>query len=826
MRLLELEIHNIRGITDLKLTPNGENFLIWGPNGSGKSAVIDSIDFLLTGQISRLVGKGTGDISLNKHGPHIDHKPEESIVRAVIKLNELEEPIELKRCIAKPNEIICDEDSIEYLKPIMFLASQGQHVLTRREILKYVTAEANTRAQEIQELLNISEIEDIRKSFVKAKNNLKNDLQSIKRIITESKTSVNTTIEETEYNEKKILSSVNKSRKTLGGKEIKILNSKNLKKDITRSTEGKRSEVNIKIFERILQKVKNVFTEDKLSKINKTSNKIWSVINKKKKDSGLLSAYKKRKLVKMGLELIDESENCPLCEKDWPKGELKEFLENKLLNAKKAKEYKDKISELSEDINNKIISYNTNIKEILKVVEELKLKDEKTKLENWLNDLQKLLSALNNPIEDLKEELYSTEKILKIVAPDYEKVLENIFIKAKEKYTDVTDIQTEWDILTRLEENLKAVENAENKLNSAKLLYQRADILLDEFQKSRDFILGNLYEEIKDKFEKLYKDLHGEDEDNFSAIFKPDGAGIDFKVDFYGRGNHPPHALHSEGHQDSMGLCLYLALNEKLIENLIDLIILDDVVMSVDIQHRRSLCRLLTTAFPSKQFLITTHDKTWANQLRGEGVIKPKGTIEFFNWNIETGTNINYEVEIWERINKDIIKNDIASASAKLRRGLEEFFTMVCDFLQVPVKFKLSGRWELGDLLFPAMDKYKEIINKSIKAAISWNNKDIEEKLKEIDSVRSAIRERTMADQWAINASLHYNNWENMGKEDFKPVVDAFQDLCNLYICSSSKCGSFIRLSIVDNKPENVKCNCGKINWNLKMNTKTGTSNG
>ncbi len=45
MRLLELEIHNVRGICDLTLKPSGKNLVVWGQNGSGKSAVVDSIDF-------------------------------------------------------------------------------------------------------------------------------------------------------------------------------------------------------------------------------------------------------------------------------------------------------------------------------------------------------------------------------------------------------------------------------------------------------------------------------------------------------------------------------------------------------------------------------------------------------------------------------------------------------------------------------------------------------------------------------------------------------------------------------------------------------------
>ena len=84
MKILELEINKIRGIKTLTLIPNGNTFVVWGPNGTGKSGVIDSIDFLLTGQVTRLIGAGTKDLTLKKHGPHIDEDIKEAYVRAKI----------------------------------------------------------------------------------------------------------------------------------------------------------------------------------------------------------------------------------------------------------------------------------------------------------------------------------------------------------------------------------------------------------------------------------------------------------------------------------------------------------------------------------------------------------------------------------------------------------------------------------------------------------------------------------------------------------------------------------------------------------------------
>ena len=64
----------LRGIRELQLTPQRKSFVISGPNGSGKSGVVDAIQFGLTGEISRLSGKSTGGLSVQKHGPHVDRR--------------------------------------------------------------------------------------------------------------------------------------------------------------------------------------------------------------------------------------------------------------------------------------------------------------------------------------------------------------------------------------------------------------------------------------------------------------------------------------------------------------------------------------------------------------------------------------------------------------------------------------------------------------------------------------------------------------------------------------------------------------------------------
>ena len=72
IRVESLEISEFRGIRKLTLNFNGKNFAICGPNGTGKSGVVDAVEFVFTGNVSRLSGEGRGDVSLKEHGPHVD----------------------------------------------------------------------------------------------------------------------------------------------------------------------------------------------------------------------------------------------------------------------------------------------------------------------------------------------------------------------------------------------------------------------------------------------------------------------------------------------------------------------------------------------------------------------------------------------------------------------------------------------------------------------------------------------------------------------------------------------------------------------------------
>src|SRR6266446_8292587 len=91
IKLESAHIEEVRGIRKLDINFQKMTFAISGPNGSGKSGVIDAIEFGLTGQIGRLMGRGTKGLTVAEHGPHIDKTkfPDASFVELKVSLPRL-----------------------------------------------------------------------------------------------------------------------------------------------------------------------------------------------------------------------------------------------------------------------------------------------------------------------------------------------------------------------------------------------------------------------------------------------------------------------------------------------------------------------------------------------------------------------------------------------------------------------------------------------------------------------------------------------------------------------------------------------------------------
>ena len=327
-------------------------------------------------------------------------------------------------------------------------------------------------------------------------------------------------------------------------------------------------------------------------------------------------------------------------------------------------------------------------------------------------------------------------------------------------------------------------------------------------------VLANLYDQIESEFSKYYKTINGSDEDKFSAKFSPDDGSLNFDVDFYGRGKFPPNAYHSEGHQDGMGLCLYFALSKRLLNENFRLCLLDDVLMSVDSSHRREVCGLLKTEFKDTQLIITTHDEVWGKQLSIEGIVSSKGFLHFRKWSVNDGPAVWDIGEIWDEMDSYLAENKVPEASGTLRRYLEFLMGELSFKLRANVEARPTANYDLGDLMPAVAKRFKELLKKANEAANSWNQKDIIEVISTISSNFGTRYSETNAEQWGVNASVHYNEWKHLSTQDFQKILDSFKTLLETIKCDD--CNSWFYVTPSKGNPENIRCECGRTNFNLK----------
>lgn len=815
MRLLSLEITNFRGIKSITLNPKGENFVVWGQNGSGKSAVVDAIDFLLTGRISRLAGEGAGSLSLLKHGPHVDYKPEDSYIKATVAIPGLAGSVVLERKLSNPTALIVDKKVIASIQLILAVAESGQHVLTRREILRYIMAEGGKRSQQVQELLNVREVEDTRQAFVKLSNEAAVLLRYKTNDVLKTKVELVRIAQLPTYTPEGVLDFINKNRKLLKADSISTLNSGIIQKDIILPSvkEGKQT-INVSSLGDDTQHLSALLSDSNKTSLKNDDEQIMKRAKEFKTDLGLMKSYRRQELVRLGLELLDEEE-CPLCETKWDIQMLSDFLLEKQRSAEEASKKIGEVKGLGLKVSGVIQEIVIRLRSFGAVLLAVGLQEESKKIDHWILRFDDVIEVLQNPID--RYDFSSNESLISKLFREL-KIDEKYFIlleaSIRKRFPGMSPEQQAWDYLTKLTEHVRMLERLEEEEKSFGAYSERTKLMYNYLINTRDGVLVKLYDEISDRFARLYRELHGSDEGKFTAKLSPHGPTLDFEVDFYNRGKYPPHAFHSEGHQDSMGLCLYLALSEKLTSGIIDLITLDDVVMSVDSEHRRKLCQLLKTQFPDRQFLITTHDETWAKQLKTAGVVKSRNLTHLFDWTVDTGPKYELGDDDWNQIEENVKADRIHEAAWRLRHFLEYFWGTVCELLQVPIIYRPYGHYELSELLRPSVSTYLEKLKQAKAVAHSLGEKEMLKKIEKFEgNVKNAFA-KTEANQWEVNASVHYNNWENFSGSDFSPVVNSFKELCSLFQCP--KCNSVIKL-LNDNKGSlEMRCECGTLRWNLR----------
>lgn len=818
IRIKSIHIEEFRGIRSLDLDLGGGNFGICGPNGTGKSGVVDAIEFCLTGNITRLSGQGQGELSVKGHAPHVDNrnKPDKAKVSITAIVPSLGKEVTITRSVNNPRTPTIAPPSPAVAAIISELQSHPEFALSRREIAKYIVTPPAQRSTDVQNLLRLDHIGDLRKAFVGYANKCKRDDEEAERSRTRAENELKTALGLAALDRERVLEKANAQRSVLGLPALAELSPQTSFKEgaAEESKDTKKPVMAKDVALADLAALTMAVDAGEPAGLKVHREGAVAALTKLKEDEKALSLARAHGFITTGLELITE-DACPLCDKPWDADELRQHLKAKLLSA-------EEMGTLLENLGKAIGSIAGGLDERLAAIRKAAayavsldpvvphtdlasyakaLDDSKAALKTFLDDHSQIEGALAALKLNWWEMDAETQACLNEVQKHITALPDS---SAKDKAIDFLAVLQ--DRYERLLSSTKTAKAATKRAVTAQKVYDHYNVVSNK-------VLEDIYDAVAKEFTEFYKAIN-DDEGKFVGEFKTEPAKLNFNVDFYGRGTFPPGAYHSEGHQDGMGLCLYLALMKHTLGDKFTFAVLDDVLMSVDTGHRREVCRLLKTQFPNTQFVLTTHDRVWLQYMKTEGLIE---NGQFFGgWNIDTGPRIWDDTDIWTEIERALDTDDVPRAAALLRRYLEYISAVLADNLRAPVEYRGDANYDLGDLLPSVLGRWINRLEKGIKSATHWGHDEAKTELAAKLTEAKSLIQKTNAEQWAINKSVHFNEWENFTKAEFKTVADAFKALLDHIRCQNPKCGGYPYLTPRKGQPEQLRCSCGAININLK----------
>lgn len=807
-----LRIEEFRGIRSIDLALGSDSFVVYGPNGSGKSGIVDAIDFAITGDIARLKGAGTSDVSVAKHGPHVHKRddPGAAKVYLTVKDPDTNESAILARSVKSPKKYTLTPDTPAMRAAIDAATSHPELTLSRRELIKYVVSKPGDRAAEVQTLLKLDRVDAVRKLLRTTSTRVSTESKTANSEKGLSETTFLSHLSLTKLLSTEVLREINNRRATLGLDDLTAIDDLT---DFLSGYSGEKKSGQIDLSTAKDEATSLVSTASTPSTLKACHGAFMAGLISLSAQPQALDSIKHRSLLDVGLKAV-EGPQCPLCESDWPTQEaLEDHLKTRIQETTEAESLKQVIVAAAS-------TYQTALRklreDIVRVMPSAKIYGDAELphlLQSWSDSLHIQANELSkfddvtkiSPDEDATPYAPSSQVLLKLEA------LQSA-LQAAPDYSQETSAQT---FLSVAKDRWARVRLARSSATKADAAQKAASTIYNSYCESLDGVLADLYATVETEFSAYYQFVNSDDEGSFRAELLPSAGSLDLSVDFHELGMFPPSAYHSEGHQDGMGVCLYLALVNQLLGDDFRYAVLDDVVMSVDSNHRRKFGELLKTKFPNVQFIITTHDEVWARQMRSAGVVKAKSMARFYGWTVDGGPAFS-QGDVWARIEEDLTANDVPGAAHKLRRMMEADTADIVERLAGQVKYRSDAAYDLSTFVDSVKGRHGQLLKIASDSAQSWNDQAQIDRVNTLKAARSAAIPEQDKEAWLVNKLVHNSDWTNATVADFRPVMDATKNFLALFKCANVGCESWIGLSGKPGDEDSLRCACQTYNLNLR----------
>jgi RecF/RecN/SMC N terminal domain len=305
--------------------------------------------------------------------------------------------------------------------------------------------------------------------------------------------------------------------------------------------------------------------------------------------------------------------------------------------------------------------------------------------------------------------------------------------------------------------------------------------------------------EISDDIGNMWKALHpGLPIENVRLYLPDEDKAIDIALRFHGKDQDSPRLTLSEGYRNSLGLCIFLALAKREAGNDRPLI-LDDVVVSLDRNHRGMIVDLLKEQFADRQVIIFTHDRDWYAELRhqldakrwGFKALVPYETPELgIRWSERTNSFDDARANLMERPD---------SAGNDARKIMDIELALIAERLQVRLPY-LRGERNDHRMWSEFLDRLIADGRKCLQKKAGADYPCYTAGLEELDAARRLLV------SWG-NRSSHS---PDVVRPEAAKLIESCEKALDVFQCGG--CKQSLWMADAGGK-EWVQCQCGELRW-------------
>jgi AAA15 family ATPase/GTPase len=782
MKIDTIELSWFRGAaTKATLATGLKSVVVYGENACGKSSFVDAIEFIITqGKIEHLKNEFSDPNNCVRN----TETPNGEDCKARISF---ENGCYVEAHVPQTGRIRFEASSDDLLPAIQEWDVQ-RHILRQDEVSDFIHLTKSKKYSVLSPLLGLQKYEEIAQNMVRIRDSVL-EASQYQMLQGEFVTIQN------EINE--VLPNVNaENRKKLVHSRAKKYVQVPIKENV--DTIAKAA---IAALETLLQdkepQVKRYLVMQSLNKIS-IKEKLESVIRSQDELAKISEQYIDHKIpilenaekILASVEDLTQKIECPACGQYILGTEFKEHVNQELEKLKKAREVRNQAVAEKQAFTIALSNFISQYQSEKAFLEWLSLPENK--------GINSLFVRLTKISIEAPTNRWSTELIEKLKAVTKELcpiVEKEAKIEAPATTTIVDDLN-----FFRVSLKIPRLEHLESTLAKIDLLLST---LNDSFNKIREEI-ANITERVLKAISKdiarIWSLIHpGQPIENVRLSPSEKDKAIEVCLKFYGKEQPDPRLTLSEGYRNSLGLSIFLALANqgKAKENPI---VLDDIVSSLDREHRGMVTQLLRSELSERQVILFTHDREWFGELRG--------FLESENWKFftlkkwespqvgiellpssytfdEAEALVSTHVSSSGNAVRAIMDTELPRAAAKLKlkmpfiQGYHNDYRMAVDFLD--------------DFISEGEKSFK------IKDGNKWKVHQ--------DALNSWKDARRLLIAWANRAS----HGGSLSTPEAKTLIDSCKKALSYFDCAQCK-----KKVWTLEAPEYAQCQCGSIRWKLE----------